>query len=84
MKQVEIRTTVFTDELSVDKGYVMKGYKGDFITARDVDGKYIWVRLNPAKSNSKPVHTYDSLQEAVEDKIKKGYEVFEYDDVELL
>lgn len=84
MKQVEIRTTVYTDELALDKGYVMRGNKGDFITARDTEGNYIWVRLNPTKSNSKPVHVYDSLQDAVEDKIERGYEVFEYDSLEDL
>lgn len=84
MKQVEIRTTVFTDELSNEKGYVMMGRKGEFITARDTDGKYIWVRLNPTKADSKPVHSYPTLKDAVEDKINNGYEVFEYSDLEEL
>ncbi len=84
MKQVEIRTTVFTDELSNKKGYLMRGRKGDFITARDTDGNYIWVRLNPTKANSKPVHSYPTLKEAVEDKISQGYEVLEYDNLKDL
>ena len=79
VRQVVATTPEVTlDELSNEKGYVMRGDKGDFIIARDTDGKYIWVRLNPTKSNAKPIHAYDSLREAIEDKIDNGFDVFEY------
>lgn len=82
MKKVVVRTTVYLDETSSDKGYVMRGNKGDFITARDVNGKFIWVRLTPSKT-TKPVHEYNTIQEAIEDKINRGYEVYEYSKAEL-
>lgn len=82
MKKVVVRTQVFLDETSASKGYVIKGRKGDFITARDTDGKFIWVRLTPSKT-TKPVHKYDSITEAIKDKIDLGYEVFEYNNAEL-
>ena len=71
---------VLLKDISRSKGYVMKGNKGDYITARDANGKFIWVRLTPSKT-TKPVHAYDSLTEAIQDKLNAGYEVFEYDTV---
>lgn len=82
MKKVVVRTQVFLDEVTPSKGYVMKGNKGDFITARDTNGDFIWVRLTPSKT-TKPVHRYDSITDAIKDKIDLGYEVFEYDKAEL-
>lgn len=85
MRKVIVRTekeTVFLDEIKRKNGYVMKGKKGDFITARTPDNKFIWVRLTPSKT-TKPVHAYDTLTEAIKAKLDKGYEVFEYDKVEL-
>jgi len=70
--------TVTLDELSNNKGYVMKGNKGDFIIARDTLGDYIWVRLNPTKSIAKPKHSYATLASAIEAKLDAGYDVFEY------
>lgn len=82
MREVVARVEALTvDNLSVNKGYVMKGDKGDFIVARDTFGKYIWVRLNPTKTTAKPVKSYNTLRQAVEEKINKGYKVFEYSDV---
>ena len=81
MKQVvaERNDVVVTlDELSTNKGYVMLGNKGEFIIARDTDGKYIWVRLNPTKTTAKPVKAFDTLKGAIEDKLNHGYDVFEY------
>ena len=37
--------TLTLDELANNKGYVMKGNKGDFIIARDTAGNYIWLDL---------------------------------------
>jgi len=85
MRQVLIRdereNVVFTDELSNSKGYMLRGQKGDFILARDTEGFHIWVRMNPAKATAKPVKRYESVEEAIEDKINNGYEVFEYTEV---
>ena len=82
MKQVIERTTRFLDEVTGEKGYVMKGKKGDFILARDVDGDYSFVRLTPGKV-TKPVNSYSSAQEAIKAKLDLGYEVFEYEKAEL-
>jgi len=82
MLKVVKRTTVYLDEVDNSKGYVMKGFKGDFITARQVDGKYIWVRLTPGKT-TKPVHKYDTVQDAIEDKLNNGYEVYQFTEAEL-
>lgn len=81
--KVEVRTTRYLDEISRNKGYVMKGRKGDFISARQVDGKFIWVRLTPGKT-TKPVHSYNTLTDAIKDKLDAGYEVYEYEDVKEL
>ena len=70
--------TVTLDELSTNKGYVMKGNKGDFIIARDTEGYYIWVRLNPTKNIAKAHNKYLTLKEAIADKLSKGFDVFEY------
>ena len=77
--KVVVRTERNLDEISRTKGYVMKGQKGDFISARTPDHEFIWVRLTPGKT-TKPVHKYATLTEAIKDKLDKGYEVFEYTD----
>ena len=77
MLKVVVRTERYLDEISRQNGYLMVGYKGKFISARTPDNKFIWVRLNPPKT-SKPVNEYDTLTEAIRDKISKGYEVYEY------
>ena len=81
MKQVVAKrddAVVTLDELATNKGYVMVGSKGEFIIARDTNGKYIWVRLNPTKTTAKPVKAFDTLRGAIEDKLNNGYDVFEY------
>lgn len=84
MREVVARVEALTiDNLNVDKGYVMKGRKGDFIIARDTLGKYIWVRLTPSKTTAKAVKAYGSLREAIKEKLDKGYKVFEYAEVEV-
>lgn len=82
MKKVVVRTEVYLDEVTNAKGYVMKGNKGDYIIARDTDGDYIWVRLTPGKT-TKPVHSYETIKDAVNAKLELGYEVFEYEKAEL-
>ena len=77
--KVVVRTERYLDEISRSKGYVMKGQKGDFISARTPDNEFIWVRLTPVKT-TKPVHKYPTLTEAIKDKLNKGDEVFEYTD----
>ena len=84
MREVVAQTTQLTvDNLDSAKGYVMNGRKGKFIIARDADGRFIWVRLNPPKTTAKSVRTYSSLKEAVKDKLDKGYQVFEYSTIEV-
>lgn len=78
--KVVIRTERYLDEISRSNGYVMHGAKGDFISARTPENKFIWVRLTPGKT-TKPVHAYDTLTDAIKDKLNKGYEVEEYTDV---
>lgn len=70
--------TLTLDELSTSKGYVMKGRKGDFIIARDANGDYIWVRLNPTKNIAKAHNSFATLKDAIKAKLDKGYDVFEY------
>lgn len=82
MKKVVERKEVFLEEVDGSKGYVMKGFKGDFILARDTYGDYIWVRLTPGKV-TKPVNTYNDPQEAIKDKLAEGYEVYEFTKAEL-
>lgn len=81
--KVVVRSERYLDEISRSKGYVLHGKKGDFISARTPDNKFIWVRLTPGKT-TKPVNAYDTLTEAIEAKINLGYEVEEYDDVKDL
>lgn len=86
MKKVVAERTdvvVTLDELSTNKGYVMVGNKGEFIIARDTNGNYIWVRLNPTKTTAKPVKSFGTLKDAIKDKLDKGYEVFEYETIEV-
>lgn len=83
MKQVVLEEPkVSLSQISRQNGYVMKGKKGDFISARTPDNKFIWVRLTPSKTST-PVHAYNTLTEAIKDKLEKGYEVFEYEKVEV-
>ena len=84
MKQVVVadETTVRLEDVTREKCYVMKGRKGDFILARDVEGSFMWVRLTPSKT-TKPVNKYDSVKSAIEDKLNGGYDVFEYTDATL-
>ena len=77
MLKVVVRTERYLDEISRQNGYLMIGCKGKFISARTPENKFIWVRLNPPKT-SKPVNEYDTLTEAIKDKISEGYEVYEY------
>lgn len=74
---LENETTMSIDDITTSKGYVMSGDKADFILSKDVDGKFIWVRVTPGKIG-KPVHRYDSMKDAIADKLEKGYSVFEY------
>ena len=76
-RQVVISREVTTENATLDKGYLMVGNKGEFILARTPNDKFIFVRINAGKV-TKSVSEYNTLQEALEDKIKKGYEVFEY------
>ena len=77
MLKVVVRNERYLDEISRKNGYVMVGCKGKFISARTPDNKFIWVRLNPPKT-TKPVNEYDTLTDAIRDKISKGYDVYEY------
>ena len=75
--KVVVRSERYLDEIKRANGYYMVGNKGIFISARTPANKFIWVRLNPPKT-TKPVHEYDTLTDAIKDKIDKGYDVFEY------
>ena len=76
-RQVVISREVTTENATLDKGYLMVGNNGEFILARTPEDKFIFVRVNAGKV-TKAVNAYDTLKEALEDKIEKGYEVFEY------
>ena len=82
MRKVIVSREVATKDATVSKGYIMKGNKGDFMLARDTEGKFIWVRLNPPKI-TKIFHAYDTLQEALEAKVDDGYEVLEIDEDDI-
>ena len=82
MRKVIVSSEVTTKDATVSKGYIMKGNKGDFMLARDTEGRFIWVRLNPPKI-TKVFNTYDTLQEALEAKIEDGYEVLEIDEDDI-
>ena len=86
MKQVllerEHQTTVLVEDVTKEKGYIMNGKKGDYVLGRDTKGKFIWVRVTPGKT-TKPVHAYNTAIEAVRDKLSKGYDVFEYTNVNV-
>lgn len=73
---------VLVDNITKDNGYVMFGNKGNYILAKDTAGKFIWVKATPGKV-TKPVHTYDTIQDAVKAKLEKGYDVFEYSEVDF-
>jgi len=80
MKQVVLTqdtSTVLIDNVSKKSGYVMIGNKGDYVLGRDTEGKFIWVRVTPGKT-TKPVNAYGTIRDAIEDKIEKGYDVYEY------
>lgn len=82
MRKVIVSREVTTQDATVSKGYIMKGNKGDFMLAKDTEGKFIWVRLNPPKI-TKIFNAYDTLQEALEAKVDKGYEVLEIDEDDI-
>ncbi len=82
MRKVIVSREVTTTDATVSKGYIMKGIKGDFMLARDAEGRFIWVRLNPPKI-TKVFNAYDTLQEALEAKIGDGYEVLEIDEDDI-
>ena len=82
MRKVIVSREVTTENATVSKGYIMKGKKGDFMLAKDTEGKFIWVRLNPPKI-TKIFNAYDTLQEALEAKVNDGYEVLEIDENDI-
>ena len=82
MRKVIVSREVTTQDATVSKGYIMKGNKGDFMLARDTEGRFIWVRLNPPKI-AKVFNAYDTLQEALEAKVDDGYEVLEIDEDDI-
>ena len=82
MRKVIVSREVTTKDATVSKGYIMKGNKGDFMLARDTEGRFIWVRLNPPKI-TKVFNAYDTLQEALEAKVEDGYEVLEIDEDDI-
>ena len=82
MRKVIVSREVTTQDATVSKGYIMKGNKGDFMLARDTEGKFIWVRLNPPKI-TKVFNAYDTLQEALEAKVNADYEVLEIDEDDI-
>ena len=84
MRKVIVSREVATTDATTSKGYIMKGNKGDFMLAKDTEGRFIWVRLNPPKI-TKVFNAYDTLQEALETKVDDGYEVLEIneDDIEI-
>ena len=82
MSKVIVSSEVTTQDATVSKGYIMKGKKGDFMLAKDTEGKFIWVRLNPPKI-AKVFNAYDTLQEALEAKVDDGYEVLEIDEDDI-
>ena len=82
MRKVIVSREVTTQDATVSKGYIMKGNKGDFMLAKDTEGRFIWVRLNPTKI-TKIFNAYDTLQEALEAKVDDGYEVLEIDEDDI-
>lgn len=82
MRKVIVSREVTTADATLSKGYIMKGNKGDFMLARDTEGRFIWVRLNPPKI-TKVFNAYDTLKEALEAKVDDGYEVLEIDEDDL-
>lgn len=82
MRKVIISREVTTEDAKLSKGYIMKGKKGDFMLARDTEGRFIWIRLNPPKI-TKVFNAYDTLQEALEAKVEDGYEVLEIDEDDI-
>ena len=82
MRKVIVSREVTTKDATVSKGYIMKGNKGDFMLARDTEGRFIWVRLNPPKI-TKVFNAYDTLQEALEAKVNDGYEVLEIEEADI-
>ena len=83
MREVVIANEeVRLEDVTTSKGYFFEGRKGTFILAKNTEKKFIWVRLTPSKLSS-PVHQYDTLKDAIKDKIDNGYNVFEYDNAEL-
>lgn len=73
---------ILLENVSKDKGYVMCGSKGQYILGRDTNGKFIWVKATPGNV-TKPVNSYATLQDAIKDKLNKGFSVFEYSEVDF-
>ena len=82
MRKVIVSREVTTKDATVSKGYIMKGDKGDFMLARDTEGRFIWVRLNPPKI-TKVFNAYDTLQEALEAKVNDYYKILEIDENDI-
>lgn len=84
MREVVLRREELTvEDVTTSKGYIMTGNKGKYILARDVEGYFIWVKLDPSNI-TKPVKKYSSAKEAVKDKLTAGYDVFEFDSLDDL
>ena len=83
LRAVIERTSELTlDNCTTSNGYAFDGDKGTFILAKNVDGKFIWVRLTPGKVG-KPVHEYATIKDAIKSKMDAGYDVYAFDDADL-
>ena len=82
MRKVIISREVTTNDATLSKGYIMRGNKGDYMLAKDTEGRFIWVRLNPPKITN-VYNAYDTLREALEAKVDEGYEVLEIDEDDI-
>lgn len=78
MRQVILRREELTvEDVTTSRGYIMRGNNGKYILARDVEGYYIWVKLDPSNI-TKPLNKYSSAKEAVKAKLTAGVDVFEF------
>ena len=82
MRKVIISREVTTNDATLSKGYIMRGNKGDYMLAKDTEGRFIWVRLNQPKITN-VYNAYDTLREALEAKVDEGYEVLEIDEDDI-
>lgn len=84
MREVVLRREELTvEDVTTNKGYIMVGNKGKYILARDTQGDFIWVKLDPSNI-TKPAKKYTSAKEAVKAKLDAGYAVFEFESLEDL